>query len=731
MNAGSRRSPHAARWSEWLPSAVLVLLLLAVGLGIYRKTSQAVAPPMYDALSYYAKAASVWRALGSGKLVNPLNVEPVVRPPGAILLSGPLGFSPDFRAFFFRATIVPIALFVGACWLVAHERLRDPRERWLITGACTALLALPMFYHFEPSDILPVPTSWGLVDGFLASVAAMATALLLLGARRRSLALTVGGTLAGAFTLVIKPSGLFAIPVIFWGWLIELLIVHWPVRRTWRENSRFRVYAVVSGVVILVVLGATAFACFHSRYLSSETIAFFANSQRLLRAMYRHASLASLILPQVHPWLGWHWTVLFAVIVGSSVRGIVRGFRHGFEAENVRFLAASVALGGGVVWWIWWAGPSEIRYVLPFVLVFVVVTMPGALSRASGLPPWARCLCCLALAAPVVLLTLLLWADRPSVFLQRLLGVSLASGQFREEVRMGNILADAARALGRDLSVYSVEVDNSHGMVEAVGEYRQLVEPNEKVFRTRAPIDWIRPPLIRRYELLTSDYVLFRPLRDAAEIERWMTAETVDGFEAETRATRAWLTGAGAPDGFDVTYDGSLRLVKVVDLDAADRSFGVFLGRRRWRDVFQFENGAPLLASEADIERTRAAATPGTSRVEFGGRFRLHGAMVMRLDGAVRMELLWEHLAAEPANWWVFVHVLDGHGTILSQADYPVPRAVPARRLWRDRVVWSTEQLRGATQLGIGIHQPNAEMLGADRGDRDWNGTRLLIGLPR
>src|SRR6266852_7593346 len=48
MIAGSRRGPNSARWSEWLPSAVLVLLLLAVGLGIYRKTSQAVAPPMYD-----------------------------------------------------------------------------------------------------------------------------------------------------------------------------------------------------------------------------------------------------------------------------------------------------------------------------------------------------------------------------------------------------------------------------------------------------------------------------------------------------------------------------------------------------------------------------------------------------------------------------------------------------------------------------------------------------------
>src|SRR5215470_9352698 len=99
---------------------LLALLLLAVGVGIFLKTSQALAPPVYDAMSYYAKAASVWRALDSGKVVNPLNVEPVVRPPGAIILSGPVGFSPNFRTFFFRATFLPIVVFIGACWIVTR-----------------------------------------------------------------------------------------------------------------------------------------------------------------------------------------------------------------------------------------------------------------------------------------------------------------------------------------------------------------------------------------------------------------------------------------------------------------------------------------------------------------------------------------------------------------------------------------------------------------------------------
>ena len=730
VKALSRLDRHSAGWLPLIPAAVLALLLLAVGSGVYRKSSQAIAPPMYDAMSYYGKAAAVWRAIDSDGLVNPLNIEPVVRPPGVILLSGPFGFSADFRPFFFRGIFLPIVLFIAACWLVAHERLRDPREHWLITGACAAALALPMFYHFEGSDILPVSASWGLVDGFLAGVAAQATALLIVGVRRRSLALTIGGTLAGAFTLLIKPSGLVVVPVIFWAWFSELLIVNWPIRSAWRRERRVRSYVMVSSVAIVVVVGLTAFACFNSRYLSRDTLRFFTNSQRLLAELYRGVPLAPLIAAQVHPWLGWHWTALFGAIIGGwSVGAVVRATRHRLDRDDLRILMALVALAGGVIWWMFLAGPSEMRYVLPFVLVFVVSTLPMCVSRAAALGTQVRRICCLALTVPVMLLVVLLWADRPSPFLQRMLGVTLASGQFRDEVQIGHMVGGAAEALKRDLVIYAVGTDVSHGMVEAVGAYRRLVEPNRNAFRTVFPIDWKRPPLIRREELLGSDYVLFRPMA-AAEITQWQTTESIDGFGGETQVIRAWLTNTGVSDGFEVSHDGPLRLLRIVDLGAADRSFGMLRARHRWRDLFSAENDASLLASEADIERARSAAAPGTSGVEFAGTFRLHGATVIPVGRGVEMELLWEDLGAAPANWWVFVHVLERDGKVVFQADYPLRALRPGLR-WRNKMMWPNEQLREAKRVGIGIYQLGGSRLKADGGDRDGNDTRVLIELPR
>jgi len=180
------------------------------------------------------------------------------------------------------------------------------------------------------------------------------------------------------------------------------------------------------------------------------------------------------------------------------------------------------------------------------------------------------------------------------VSLQRFLGVGLASGQFHDEVAMGNILTQAARTSRRDLSMYALEVDSAHGMVEAVGVYRQLVEPRRShSFRTLGPFDWQRPPLIRRYELLTSDYVLFRPIDDASEVRRLTNTDLVDDRIAETQTIRAWLSRAGTQDGFEIVYSGSLRLARIVDVDAADRSFGELFSHHRWHETFETENRQP------------------------------------------------------------------------------------------------------------------------------------------
>jgi hypothetical protein len=140
---------------------------LALGIGIHIKAARAIAPPIFDPMTYYIKGALAWREWSSGHLVNPLNVPPANRPPGTILVSSPLGFSPDFRSFFFRSTYIPVVVFVIAFWVLAESQVRRPRQRWANLVGALMLAALPMFYQFERNPAFPFTSDWGHVDCFL------------------------------------------------------------------------------------------------------------------------------------------------------------------------------------------------------------------------------------------------------------------------------------------------------------------------------------------------------------------------------------------------------------------------------------------------------------------------------------------------------------------------------------------------------------------------------------
>jgi len=105
--------------------------------------------------------------------------------------------------------------------------------------------------------------------------------------------------------------------------------------------------------------------------------------------------------------------------------------------------------------------------------------------------------------------------------------------------------------------------------------------------------------------------------------------------------------------------------------------------------------------------------------------------MVARTGAGMEVDLLWENIAAEPANWWVFVRVLGTGGRVVLQADHPLRDVARRGFVWRDKLVWSASQLRGANRFAVGIYVPDRGMLRADRGARDWHDTRLLIELPQ
>ena len=130
---------------RWLPFLSLILALTMLGLLISHRVLQSEQPPFYDAVGYAVKAKNFWHAVGEGTWVNPLNLEPTVRPPGTILMSHPLGFSEHPHWFFFRSIFFPIGIVVLGLWFIALPECTTQRARWLLVSLCLAGGALPLW----------------------------------------------------------------------------------------------------------------------------------------------------------------------------------------------------------------------------------------------------------------------------------------------------------------------------------------------------------------------------------------------------------------------------------------------------------------------------------------------------------------------------------------------------------------------------------------------------------
>src|SRR4030095_3862382 len=184
------------------------------------------------------------------------------------------------------------------------------------------------------------------------------------------------GRLSGALTLVFKPVGLLLMPLFYFFWITELLIIHGPIFARWREDKLLRNYSIWSATLLAVLFFLTAVVCFKSEYLSQQNIAMQNTALKVLRDMFKDAPLWSLVASHVHTSFGWHWFYMSVAAtllsLGSIAFRVLR--RHG-RREDCRVWVVLAALCMGIVWWIKLAGP-QIRYVFPFLLIFLVVALP-------------------------------------------------------------------------------------------------------------------------------------------------------------------------------------------------------------------------------------------------------------------------------------------------------------------------------------------------------------------
>ncbi len=724
MVAASRRT--------WLPHGLVAVWLLCLALAIWQHALHSVQPPLYDPLDYLAKAMSFWRAVEQGALFNPLSLEPTARPPGTILMSYPLGFSPDFHGFHFRSVFLPILCIVGAVYIAAgRDQIRT--AGWRVAGTSLLFSSLPMFYHFDWAEGGGGPVRWGLVDNFQAGVAALAVAALVRSLAARSQRLLFAAVLLAALTLLIKPSGLMVMALMPIVWLTAIAFEAFRTTEDLPPGSSRRAYVLKGGAGMLGVFAGVIVLCIWGGYLSAPN---FGYASRVLQVWKKVAqdSFAE---------TSWrlHQSSGEAIVLWLAGAGalFLRGAPTAPPRDSAqRARAHGLLVCGPVVWCLgllYWqgvqGGGGQIRYFYPFLLMGLICAIPAALAGWSNGNPLVRSLLMALCVAPAVGIGALLAAgDSPSVLWQRIAGVGVSVGDHAPEVRQAYALLDELRKGSENARVYSFSNGVPAAIFENVGAYEGMVRPGLRSFQTIIPVDWSRGFAVRSDEMLEADYILITK-HTREQVALSLEARKVDTFAAERAVFEAWLLTVDERAGLEVSSDGrKLRLLRIMDRVALGRAIADFVTARVWRPEFVAAN-PPAWWNSATVASYVKKPTAG--EIDFEGIYRVHALSINRTGRDIRMEVWWEELRHEEANnqRYLFLHLVDAAGNILHNQQMALSPYRPPRedRRWRYGVLTCIGVNPAAVSLALGIYQEKGGLLTADSGRTDWGGKRVLVSL--
>ncbi|MEO5582761.1 MAG: hypothetical protein ABIR66_08715, partial [Saprospiraceae bacterium] len=190
-----------------IPLFILLIWTVVIGYFIWLRVNQSGRPPIFDALTYYEKAKNTWENVYKGFPENPLNVNPATRPPGTVLLSYPFGFYDDYHGFLFRSVFIPFLLWIITILILVWPKREQNKERsyWSALLAIFLLGPFPFFFQFDFGS----SAYWGLVDSFLASMSALALAMVVKSIEKKSRSLLIIGVLIASICPFIKPAGCF------------------------------------------------------------------------------------------------------------------------------------------------------------------------------------------------------------------------------------------------------------------------------------------------------------------------------------------------------------------------------------------------------------------------------------------------------------------------------------------------------------------------------------------
>ena len=694
----------------------------------WQRSRESVLPPLWDQQTYVQKANAVWASIAKGTGENVLNIEPSVRPPGTVLLTAPLGQLKDHRNFYFRSVFIPVVLMAIAVFIAG---VGVTRQRW--ESAIVALLAasMSMFWQFEGGISLKASGlfeySWGLVDTFQASLAALAMATFLVAAVRFERVWIVPALVELALLPLIKPSGFVVGGLISLAWLtvaVRFAGIH-P-----QGHARGRSGIVRTTIAIVLVLGGVALACFGSDYFSITNIEYGKIALNQLKGDWLDQDVAHGFANLFKASFG--IPVMVATIALGGMTFVRRKKDIDTELEmKVSWMAAIglLIISAGVIATYQATLFRQARYFFPVATVAMVLIVPILViwSKQAGK--------LISTGVTIIPVSLLIFLASPklNVLAYRFGGYDLSTGLGRKEVKSAELFVDKFRVTNtgspqlftlaeplnqNDIGIYAFEAGFYHSLLDA-----GLSDSEVSQFISR-PFNWESDAVVKINSIYNSDVVLIA--RQA------LIPGTPETFQQEVQAWNAWLSTTPASGSTEVLLETpSMLALAVRDKPLLEVQMKKFIASRQWRPEFINANRRNEFAP-AELQKLHLSNLQVADPIDFGHDVRVYALSITRAPGKpkINMSVFSEIVSKNYASKYeFFIHQLNEKGEIISGHTVPLRFSQIAKRpLIRD--LYSLDLDPKTVQLGVGIFEiTRGALVSSWPLAKDWGGRRAKFNI--
>jgi hypothetical protein len=686
--------------------------------GIWRFARLETQPPVFDALSYVHKAQSFWAMVRSGHLVDPLLLEPQIRPFGTVMFTHPFGFTEDFRSFFFHTAFLPALLTAVALVWAGDPRAPKRGPQLLLLGIIAVVGAsMPAHFQFDAGSGLPVMGAWGFVDTLLGAVGALACAAVATTHAGNLTRNSIVAALLGVLAILLKPAGLALMAIIAGAW--GLVQLDGLVRRRLELRP-----VLAAGAAFAVIYLLAGWWLHGSPYFSGENYRYGISSMRLLHAEQPGFPGVAAIFGKLRVSIG----IPVLVLLGAGLACALR------RRQWVSLALALGILAGGAWLWLGRTNIDHVRYFFPFPLMALAFLVKPIVDAAGGLSLRKASVAALLLLPSLLIAVLLFGPAQRTAAWQARAGISLATNMHAGAVAQARSLVETLAGEGDRKSIVYYSSTAGSIAFEGVTDWHRILGLRGGNSIPSLPIDWVREHAYRLDQMIQARFIVFDPVKDAASV--LAGHPTVASFDEEQLVVLAWLSGLGERDGVAVRSDGEVRVLEVLDRGALSKAGARLMASRTWRDAF-VQGFHPAETFDANA----IASLPG-NLVESAIPLFLGDRHVADITGLTRVpdgkgwkvRILIRQVAALPRDagdgWTVFLHDIGEDDVMLdAYAPYRSDEASGESSLAYDLAVRPRES--GLTRaLGVGVFRadPKGNQSLMTPG-ADWDGRRSLLVL--